>query len=157
MKYCLFLSLVSVLFSFSCNPRKSNTEKETSQVDNKYHLNDRLNTQTQANEKKMRMPILHLYQKDTMIQVKKESTISIKIPFKNNGNDDLILKNVSSNCGCAIADFPKEPIRAGVENYIEVRYSSHGKSIRQETQPIVIESNSEKKFAKFNIKIIISE
>ncbi|SFF09696.1 DUF1573 domain-containing protein [Thermoflexibacter ruber] len=163
MRYCLFLSIVSVLLYFSCNLRKSNTEKETSQVDSKHYLNNslsnnKLDIQIQANEKNIRMyPILYLPQKDTIIQVKKESTVSIKIPFKNNGNNDLILNNVTSNCGCTIADFPQTPIRVGVESYIEVHYSSHGKNIREENQPIIIESNSEKRFAKFNIKIIISE
>lgn len=46
MKYRLFLSIISVLLSFSCNLGKSNREKETSQVHNKYDLDDGLNLES---------------------------------------------------------------------------------------------------------------
>ena len=46
--------------------------------------------------------------------------------FKNNGKGDLLIKDVSADCGCTIADYKKEPIAPGQESFIEAVFDSEG-------------------------------
>lgn len=43
-------------------------------------------------------------------------------PFKNKGNDTLLISNVKSSCGCVVGSWPREPIPPGGKNVIKVRY-----------------------------------
>ncbi len=60
--------------------------------------------------------------------------------FKNTGNAPLILNNVLTTCGCTAPEWPKQPIAAGEENEIIVRFNSRGKTGRQ-NKVITIQSN----------------
>lgn len=48
--------------------------------------------------------------------------------FKNVGNDDLVISNVTSSCGCTSPDWPRKPIKPGEESKITVEFNSQGKS-----------------------------
>ena len=45
--------------------------------------------------------------------------------FTNNGSEPLILNNVRSSCGCTVPEWPKEPIPAGEQGVIKVRYNTN--------------------------------
>lgn len=47
--------------------------------------------------------------------------------FKNTGDDDLVISNVTSSCGCTIPDWPRKPIKPGEEGKIKVEFNSSGK------------------------------
>ncbi len=42
--------------------------------------------------------------------------------FKNQGKKPLIIKDVKSSCGCAVAEWPKEPVLPGKEGVIQTRF-----------------------------------
>ena len=44
--------------------------------------------------------------------------------FSNAGTTPLILSNVKSSCGCTIPEWPKDPIPAGKESVIKVKYDT---------------------------------
>ncbi len=44
--------------------------------------------------------------------------------FSNNGTEPLILSNVKTSCGCTTPNWPKEPIPAGRESRIKVKYDT---------------------------------
>ena len=46
--------------------------------------------------------------------------------FKNIGDHDLVISDVSANCGCTIADYPHQAIKPGEEGMISVTYDSQG-------------------------------
>jgi len=50
-----------------------------------------------------------------------------KFPFKNNGNVDLVIKNVVASCGCTVPKWTKEPIKPGESSEIEVHFNSAGR------------------------------
>jgi hypothetical protein len=54
--------------------------------------------------------------------------VSYDFKFTNVGKSNLIISNASANCGCTIADFPKEPIPPGKSGKITVEFNSEGKS-----------------------------
>lgn len=51
--------------------------------------------------------------------------------FTNEGENTLIISDVSAKCGCTVTEWPKIPIRPGESNEIEVVFSSDGKAGRQ--------------------------
>lgn len=64
--------------------------------------------------------------------------------FKNTGDTDLIIKGVSSSCGCTIADYTKEPIAGGSEGKIAVTFNPYGKNGRQ-AKYIHVQNNATEK------------
>ncbi len=69
------------------------------------------------------------------------ATCSFK--FKNVGKSDLIISSVTANCGCTVADYPREPIAPGKEGQITVRYDSEGSAgIRIQKQVSVLANTS---------------
>ena len=46
--------------------------------------------------------------------------------FKNTGKTDLVISDVSANCGCTVADYPRGAIKPGEEGLISVTYDSKG-------------------------------
>jgi hypothetical protein len=48
--------------------------------------------------------------------------------FKNVGNDDLVISNVTSSCGCTSPNWPRKPIKPGESSKITVEFNSQNKS-----------------------------
>ncbi len=51
--------------------------------------------------------------------------------FQNKGNAPLIIYNVSSGCGCTVADYPKDPVLPGHSGRVKVDFNSAGRQGRQ--------------------------
>ena len=51
--------------------------------------------------------------------------------FRNDGTDDLFIRNVTASCGCTTPDFPREAIAPGGSGKISVVFNSSGKLGRQ--------------------------
>jgi len=60
-------------------------------------------------------------------KVKEGSKVEVSYHFKNTGDHNLILGNVSAQCGCTTPDWPKEPIAPGQENVIKAVFNSEGR------------------------------
>lgn len=51
--------------------------------------------------------------------------------FKNTGSEDLIIRSISSTCGCTVPTYTKKPIAPGESGKVEVSFSSAGRKGRQ--------------------------
>jgi hypothetical protein len=54
--------------------------------------------------------------------------VTYAFKFKNTGNSDLVIANISASCGCTASEYPKEPVKPGEEQYIKVSFDSEGKN-----------------------------
>lgn len=61
--------------------------------------------------------------------------------FTNTGDTPLVITNVTTTCGCTAPKWPKEPIQAGDEGEILVKFNSRGKRGVQ-NKPITVYSNA---------------
>ena len=52
---------------------------------------------------------------------------TVQFKFKNVGNAKLVINNVTTSCGCTVADYPKDFIAPGASGVITVRYDGKGK------------------------------
>ncbi len=62
--------------------------------------------------------------------------------FKNTGDKNLVLINVSADCGCTTPAYSKEPLAPGKEGEIKVVFDSNGRSGHQ-FKTVNIETNGE--------------
>ncbi|MDO5759575.1 MAG: DUF1573 domain-containing protein [Bacteroidota bacterium] len=62
--------------------------------------------------------------------------------FKNVGDNDLVIGDVSANCGCTVADYPKKAIKPGEEGMISVTYDSKGTSGIRIEKLVTVSSNT---------------
>jgi len=62
--------------------------------------------------------------------------------FKNTGKHDLVISDVSANCGCTIADYPHSAIKSGEEGTISVTYDSKGSRGMRIQKQITVLSNT---------------
>ncbi|MDP3556859.1 MAG: DUF1573 domain-containing protein [Bacteroidota bacterium] len=84
--------------------------------------------------------------------------VSHAFSFKNTGKQNLIISGASGSCGCTVPHWPKEPIKAGEENKINVVFSSEGKSgIQEKTITIVTNCEPATRILKIKTEIIVAE
>jgi hypothetical protein len=59
--------------------------------------------------------------------------IELTFKFKNSGNKNLVIENVTAQCGCTIPEKPEKPIAPGEQGMIKAKFngSGHGE-IRKE-------------------------
>ena len=53
--------------------------------------------------------------------------VSFAFKFKNTGNADLVIANISTSCGCTASEYPKTPVKPGEEEVVEVIFDSSGR------------------------------
>ncbi|MCY4418679.1 MAG: DUF1573 domain-containing protein [Cytophagales bacterium] len=62
-------------------------------------------------------------------------------PFKNTGNEALILFKISTTCGCTAPEWPRDPIPPGETGEISIRFDSKGK-IGSQNKIVTVLSNA---------------
>lgn len=77
--------------------------------------------------------------------------VSHDFTFTNVGDDVLIIYDVTTNCGCTVAQFPKEPIMPGDTGKISVTFDPKG-SPGEFAKEIIVRSNAKKKKMRLRIK-----
>jgi len=53
--------------------------------------------------------------------------VTFAFKFKNSGNADLVIANISATCGCTATEYPRTPVKPGEEDFIKVTFDSAGK------------------------------
>ena len=59
-------------------------------------------------------------------KLKKDKEIEITWRFKNTGDKNLIIENVTAECGCTIPEKPEQPFAPGQEGVIKAKYNGSG-------------------------------
>jgi hypothetical protein len=60
----------------------------------------------------------------TFGKVKSGAPVLSKYKFRNAGKTVLYISSVYGNCGCTVADYPKQPIMPGEEGFITVTFNT---------------------------------
>lgn len=71
--------------------------------------------------------------------------------FTNNGKTPLIISGAKGSCGCAVADYPRDPIAPGGSGFIQVVFDTDGKSGHQE-KSIALTTNAQRSVRMLYIK-----
>jgi len=70
--------------------------------------------------------------------------------FKNVGAMPLIISDATASCGCTVPEWPKEPIPAGKEGVISVKFNTTNRTNRQ-IKEVSITSNTNPAITKLKI------
>jgi hypothetical protein len=71
--------------------------------------------------------------------------------FRNVGKYDLVISEVTTSCGCTVADYPKEPVKPGEEGMITVTYDSKGFSGERIVKEVSVVANTDPAVTKLRI------
>jgi len=118
MKKCIiiFAAAVGVI---SCQMRNSKTagEQELTEGEKDYLLRDTANFTT-------------IQWIDSTFQdlgnVKEGPEVGITFKFKNTGNKNLIIQNVTASCGCTVVEKPQQPFQPGETGTIKAKFTTEG-------------------------------
>lgn len=113
MKKVLFILFAAGLFA--CQTADKKTGKELTQDEKDKAARDTANYTT--------IEWLDSTFKD-LGQIKKGQEVEISYRFKNTGNKNLIIANVSASCGCTIPEKPERPIPPGEDDVIKAKFNS---------------------------------
>ena len=58
--------------------------------------------------------------------VKEGPEVDIAYRFKNTGDKDLVVENVTAGCGCTIVEKPQEPFAPGQSGAIRAKFTTKG-------------------------------
>lgn len=70
----------------------------------------------------------------------KDQTIEISYRFRNTGSKNLIIENVSAQCGCTIPEKPEKPFAPGEEGVIKAKFNGTGSGTI--TKEIYVKANT---------------
>jgi Protein of unknown function (DUF1573) len=62
-------------------------------------------------------------------KLKKDKTIEITYRFRNSGDKNLIIENVTAQCGCTIPEKPQQPFAPGEEGVIKATFNGSGQGV----------------------------
>ncbi len=80
---------------------------------------------------------------------KGKQTVSFK--FTNTGKGKLVINNVSTSCGCTVADYPKHFIKPGGKGEITVTYDGTKKVAGKFQKSITVYTDGGKKFTRLHL------
>lgn len=81
-----------------------------------------------------------------------EVEVSHNFVVRNDGNAPLVIIKALTDCGCTVADFPKEPIMPGVCDTVKVTFNTKGRHAGYFTKLVRITTNSSEKAHRLYIK-----
>jgi len=113
----LLIILIAVVSLVSCQLRTSQTagEKQLTEGEKDYLLRDSAN-------------FTSIQWVDSTFQdlgnVKEGPEVELSYKFKNTGNKNLIIQNVTASCGCTIVEKPQQPFQPGETGSIKAKFTT---------------------------------
>jgi len=80
--------------------------------------------------------------------------VTYSFKFRNTGKNLLVISSVTSSCGCTISDYPRQPIKPGESNTIDVSFDSEGRQGLQ-NKTVTVFSNTQPATSQLRIKAIV--
>ncbi len=75
-------------------------------------------------------------------KIKKGETVEVSFRFKNSGNKQLVIADVSAGCGCTIPEKPEQPFAPGEEGIIKAKFESGNQSPGSHQKPVYVTANT---------------
>ncbi len=143
VKLRLFLLMFVVVF-FSCSSNNTNKKITSDIISNPVTASD----ESYSDEN---MPVIKFetttHDFGLILQGEK---VSYTFKFKNTGNKDLIIKEVSTSCGCTVPKYSSKPIEPGKSGEVEVIFDSSNRTGKQ-YKTVTVWSNCQPSKTKLQI------
>ena len=117
MKHLLSFLLLASLFLSGCNNKSQNGQLSTDLVTSP-------KSATQTSDKQA--AITFEKEEHDFGSLLQGEVVSYSFHFTNTGNAPLIISQVTSSCGCTVANYSRDPIAPGKKGVIQATYNSAG-------------------------------
>lgn len=145
MKIFRLLVLLGLATLISCSHDKTRVPASVVNIPNS----------ASGNNSQAMLPVIEFIQVEHDFgKVIQGEVVSYSFKFKNTGNADLVIANVSASCGCTASDYPRTPVKPGEEGIIEVSFNSSGKQGFQNKE-LTIAANTQPSNTTLTIKAIV--
>lgn len=145
MKIFRLLILLGLATLISCSHDKTRVPASVVNIPNS----------ASGNNSQAMLPVIEFIQAEHDFgKVIQGEVVSYSFKFKNTGNADLVIANVSASCGCTASDYPRTPVKPGEEGIIEVSFNSSGKQGFQ-NKDLTIAANTQPSNTTLTIKAIV--
>ena len=144
-KFCLFIfCLVAVGLLYSCHSQQGEKEISTDVIMNPATASGTTDS--------TRLPLIAFTETTHDFgKILQGEKVSCSFSFKNTGKTALLISNVSTSCGCTVADFPRNPILPGEGGVIKIAFNSEGKKGLQ-NKGIAVIANTQPNVTNLKIK-----
>ena len=88
--------------------------------------------------------------------VKEGQVVEVSYRFKNSGNKNLVIENVSASCGCTVPEKPEKPFAPGEEGVIRAKFDSRGRGKGIAEKMVYVKANTNPQSSielKFKVEI----
>lgn len=150
-----YLFISTLLLIVACNPEAKNESDAKISTD----VIDVPSTASGIHAESGSAPIMTFNEeKHDFGKITQGEKVSYSFIFKNTGGSDIVISSAQGSCGCTVPTYPKQPIKAGQEDKIDVVFDSEGKSgMVEKTITLVTNCNPSTKILTINSTIIVPE
>jgi hypothetical protein len=74
--------------------------------------------------------------------VKEGQVVEVSYRFKNTGDKNLIIQNVSASCGCTVPEKPEKPFAPGEEGTVRAKFDSKGRPHGEARKEVYVNANT---------------
>ena len=75
-------------------------------------------------------------------KVKEGQVVEVSYRFKNSGDKNLVIANVSASCGCTVPEKPEKPFSPGEEGVIKAKFDSKGRGKGETRKEVFVTANT---------------
>lgn len=90
-------------------------------------------------------------------KVKEGQVVEVAYRFKNTGNKNLVIVNVSASCGCTIPEKPEKPFAPGEEGVIKAKFDSKGRPVGEARKDVFVKANTQPQDQQLSFRVEITE
>ena len=79
-------------------------------------------------------------------KVKEGQVVEVSYRFKNTGDKNLVIANVTASCGCTVPEKPEKPYAPGEEGVINAKFDSKGRPKGEARKEVYVTANTRPEF-----------
>jgi hypothetical protein len=68
--------------------------------------------------------------------------VEVSYRFKNTGDKNLIITDVTASCGCTVPEKPQKPYAPGEEGVIKAKFDSNGRPVGEARKEVYVTANT---------------
>lgn len=91
-------------------------------------------------------------------KIKEGQVVEVSYRFKNAGDKNLIIANVSASCGCTVPEKPEKPFAPGEEGVIKAKFDSKGRGKGETRKEVFVTANTKpENLTQLSFRVEISD
>ena len=146
MKKVIFVLVAAGLFA--CQSADTNSAKQLTQAEKDNAAKDSANFTS--------LQWLDSTYKD-LGKIKQGQVVEVSYRFKNTGNKNLVIIDVSASCGCTVPEKPEKPFAPGEEGIIKAKFDRKSRPVGEQRKDVFVKANTDPQDQQLSFRVEITE